>query len=226
MLLDPLEEQLDLPAAPIKLGDRERRQCGVVGEKHKRLALGGPEPNATQRRWVTRLGVEHGEDDRLIADELPRSIHCSGVSPLGLEIGFRTSDEEGPGEVQSVQAFEIEITAVHHVEGTRFGQQYVQHVDVVQFPVGDVDEARDIAAQIDQRVQLDRSLGRAKRCPREQPAFRKVGVSEVAITPPYAPSQHSVTGRWFCTPDVLKIAAKGLHRRCMNKSGHFRSVSS
>lgn len=33
MLLDPLEEQFDLPAATVKLGDRERRQLEVVGQK-------------------------------------------------------------------------------------------------------------------------------------------------------------------------------------------------
>ena len=67
-----------------------------------------------------------------------------------------------------MQALEVEIAAVHHVEGAGLGQQLVEHVDVVQFPVGDVDEARDVAAQVDQRVQFDRRLGRSERCPREQ----------------------------------------------------------
>ena len=70
--------------------------------------------------------------------------------------------------MQAVQALEIEITPVHHIEGARLGQQFVQDVDVVQFPVGNVDEARDVAAQIDQRVQFARCFGRTKRCPREQ----------------------------------------------------------
>ena len=33
--------------------------------------------------------------------------------------------------------------------------------------VADVDEGRDVVAQIEQRVQFDRRLGRAKRCPRK-----------------------------------------------------------
>jgi hypothetical protein len=50
MLLDPLEEQLDLPAAFAKRADRQRRQCGVVGrepsllldpETQDRMQLGG-----------------------------------------------------------------------------------------------------------------------------------------------------------------------------------------
>ena len=70
--------------------------------------------------------------------------------------------------MQSVQALEIELTAVHHKEGARLRQRLVEHVDVVQLPVGDVDEGGDVAAQVDQRVQLDGRLGRTKRCPRKQ----------------------------------------------------------
>ena len=38
----------------------------------------------------------------------------------------------------------------------------------MQLAVGDVDEAGDVAAQIDQCMKLDRRLGRAKRCPGKQ----------------------------------------------------------
>ena len=33
MLFDPFEEQFDLPATTVKLGDRQRRQIEVVGQK-------------------------------------------------------------------------------------------------------------------------------------------------------------------------------------------------
>ena len=49
MLLDPFEEQLDLPAAFVERGDGQGKQCGVVGQKHQRLArLGVVEANAAQ----------------------------------------------------------------------------------------------------------------------------------------------------------------------------------
>ena len=38
VLLDPLEEQLDLPALPIQLRDESGRQCEVVGQKGDALA--------------------------------------------------------------------------------------------------------------------------------------------------------------------------------------------
>jgi DNA repair protein RadC len=59
MLLDPFEEQLDLPPASIEFGDREGRQREVVGEKDQRLVgLGILEPNASQRRVEAFVGIE------------------------------------------------------------------------------------------------------------------------------------------------------------------------
>ena len=50
MLLDPLEEQLDLPAQTVELGDGEGGQREVVGEKDQSLAgLGILEPDTPQR---------------------------------------------------------------------------------------------------------------------------------------------------------------------------------
>ena len=71
-----IEKQLDLPAAAIKLGDRERRQREVVGEKHQRLAFIGFEPNAPQRFRVACLGVEHGERNGLQIRPVERSSAC------------------------------------------------------------------------------------------------------------------------------------------------------
>jgi hypothetical protein len=58
-----------LPTASIEFGDREGRQCEVVGEKDQRLVgLGILEPNASQRRVEALVGVEAREDDGLIAE--------------------------------------------------------------------------------------------------------------------------------------------------------------
>ena len=52
MLLDPFEEQFDLPAQPVELGDGERGQGEVVGQKDEPLArFGVAEADAAQRRF-------------------------------------------------------------------------------------------------------------------------------------------------------------------------------
>lgn len=70
--------------------------------------------------------------------------------------------------MEAVEPLEIEVAAIHHVEGARLGNEHVEDVDIVQFAVGDVNEARDSAAQVEQRVQFYRRFGFAKLGPRKQ----------------------------------------------------------
>ena len=90
MLLDPLEEQLDLPAQTVELGDGEGGQREVVGEKDQSLAgLGILEPDTSQRRGEALVRVEAGERDGLVADEAGASVDRMRVSALGLEVNCR-----------------------------------------------------------------------------------------------------------------------------------------
>ena len=52
-----------------------------------------------------------------------------------------------------------------HEEGTRPQYKLVQHVDLVSFSIGYVNEAGDIAPQVQRCVQLDGRLVREKRHP-------------------------------------------------------------
>lgn len=67
--------------------------------------------------------------------------------------------------MQGAQALEVQIATIHDVDRSGFWNQDVEHVDVVQLAIRDVDEAGNAAAQIEPRVHLDRRLGRAKECP-------------------------------------------------------------
>ena len=42
--------------------------------------------------------------------------------------------------MQGMQPPEVEVTAIHHVEGARLEGNQVEDVDVVQFAVGDMDK--------------------------------------------------------------------------------------
>src|SRR5881227_4055211 len=76
-----------------------------------------------------------------------------------------SGDEECARLSERKEPLEIQIGAVHDIKRTRLGDQKVENVDVVDIPLGDVDEARDRAAQIQQSVKLDRRLGGTKWCP-------------------------------------------------------------
>src|SRR5437879_7640985 len=163
MLLDPFEKQLDLPPATIKLGDGERRQDEIVGEKHQPLAgVGVFDSDATQGCVEVLARVEAGEHDSLIANQPRASIDRMRIATLGFEVGFGAGDKEAFRLVQPIKSFEVDVSSVHDVESTRLGQQQVQNVDVVQFAIADVEKRRDVAAQVQQRVQLDGRPGRGQ----------------------------------------------------------------
>ena len=67
--------------------------------------------------------------------------------------------------MNGVESFEIQIAAVHHIEGARFCNEQVQNLDIVNSSFGNMDEFRDTAPQIQQGMEFDCSFGFAKPCP-------------------------------------------------------------
>ncbi len=169
VLLDPLEEQFDLPPAFVKRGDGERGQCCVVGQKHQRLARRGVfEPNAPHVLGVMLAGVKTIEPDALIADHARGPVDSVRVHAAGVHTTLGAREEEGPSLMYLVKPGKVQITTIHHVERPRLDRQDVQHIDVVHFAVADVDKGRNGPTQIQQGVQFDSGFGRPKRRPIEQ----------------------------------------------------------
>lgn len=169
MLLDPLEEQLDLPAAFVQRGNRQCGQGCVVGQEHQRLAgFRVFEADAPQLFGIVLRDVETVEHDALIADDAGTSIDLHRVHPVRVHSSFGANYEERPRLMQREQATEIQITPIHHVESPCLEGQGIQHVDFVGLAIRDVDESRNIAAQIQQGMQSDRRLAGAKQCPWKQ----------------------------------------------------------
>ena len=170
MLFDPFEEQLDLPSTLVERRNGEWGQCCVVGEEDKRLAgLGVFESHSAQ----VVLGIVFGDvmavhGDGLIADYAVEFVARSRVDPAGIHIGLGSGDKEGSALMHREESCKIQVTAIHHVESTSLDGQEVQHVDIVQLAVADVNEGGNGSSQIEQGMQLDRSFGASKRCPLEQ----------------------------------------------------------
>ena len=162
MLLDPLEEQLHLPALPIQRADGPRRQAEVVGQKHQSFAGLVREADAPQMCRVPVAGVQPVERDGLIAAHTGLAVGRRGVEPSGIEIRLRPDDEECSRLVQGIEAIEVGVPPVHHIESSGLGDQEVEHIDLVQLAVRNMDKARNTAPQIEQRVQPNRCLGRTE----------------------------------------------------------------
>ena len=101
----------------------------------------------------------------MVADQACASVDRLRVAALGFEIGLGAKDKEAARGGVSTQALEAQIAPIHSIEGPRLGDQVIQHVDLVEFAVADEDERRNVAAHLQEGVQFDRRVGRAKRRP-------------------------------------------------------------
>ncbi len=136
MLLDPLEEQLNLPPTPVQLGDGQWRKFHVIGEKHQFLvALRVAVTDSAQKLRVAVLGVGAGQSDPLVTDQAGGAVHRVRVDTLALGVLFGAQHKVAADHVHDLKAGEIQVGAVHDVERTAFGDQPVQYVHVVQFAI-------------------------------------------------------------------------------------------
>ena len=70
--------------------------------------------------------------------------------------------------MQTVKTFEIEIAAIQNIERSGFGDQIVEGVDVVDFPLGNLNKRRNISAKIEQGMEFDCGFVFSESSPREK----------------------------------------------------------
>ena len=102
MLLDPLEEQFDLPAAFVKGADGQRRQVEVVAQEGQPLAaVGAFEADAAQMIWIVLRGVKAVQRNGLVANQASALVHRPGVDPVRTQVrfgaGYKRSCPPGAG---------------------------------------------------------------------------------------------------------------------------------
>ena len=126
MLLDPLEEPLDLPAAFVQRGNRQRRQRRVVGQEHQCLArVGVLEADASQMLGVLPRGVVAVEHHALIADHSGAPLGGDRVHAPRVHGRLGPRDKECPGLMQRIQTFKVHVAAIHDVKGAGLECQHV-----------------------------------------------------------------------------------------------------
>ena len=162
MLLDPAEEDLDLPAAAVQLGDLKRVQGEVVGEEDQRtLLLGFDVANPTQRFAIALLRIEATKPDRLVAAQPGCPIDKATGVDVEAQVRLGANREERSGIGEAGEPAEVEIGPVHHVNRPWLDWYLVEHVDLVNQPFRRSAKRGNRSSQIQQCVQLGRSLGRS-----------------------------------------------------------------
>src|SRR4051812_31068800 len=168
MLFDPFEKQFHLPAALVESANGQRRKLKVVGEEYQGLGrFGILETDSAELMGIVLAGTDPVEHNGLVAYQASGSIGGCRVDAPRIHVCLGSSHEKGSCLRKRVEPLEIQVAAVHDVERSRLGDQQVEGNEVVDLPVGDMDEARNRAAQIQQGVKLDRRLRRTKWCPRK-----------------------------------------------------------
>ena len=164
MLLDPFEEQFDLPASAIELGDGQCWDGKVVGQEDQQLAgLGIAITDATQRDGIIVSGSQAGHHDGLVEAQAGGFIHGLGATAGAAEVLLGTGNEERAALMNPMPANEVQVAAIHDVKRTGFPDKLVEDVDIMNTGSGDNDDGGKVALEGQQGVEFDGGFGAAKR---------------------------------------------------------------
>src|ERR1035437_956989 len=109
-----------------------------------------------------------GQPDDLITAHAAAWRNRPGFQALEFETGLGSSDKERGGQHKAIESSKIDVAAIHDIEGAGLQNQFIQDAHIGLFSLGNRDKRGDGAAQIQKRVQLDRSLGAAETRPGKQ----------------------------------------------------------
>ena len=166
MLLEPFEEQFDLPASPIQSRDGQRRHGEVVGQKDQGFARGGIAiTDAAQRVGIIVLGRQAGHHHGLVETQAGGFIYGTGVTAGAAEVLLGAGDEESPALMNPMPPGEVQVAAIHDVERAGFPDELVEDVHIMNTARGDNDDGGKVAAQGQQGVEFDGGFGTAERGP-------------------------------------------------------------
>jgi hypothetical protein len=169
MLLDPFEEQFDLPSALVQLCDGQSGHDEVVGQEDQAITcFDVVEFDSPDFVRVILGSIEAGEDAGLITYQPACTIDFMGIHSTEPGITLGTDDEEGLREVDLIEPGVIKITTIHDVERTCFREQVIEDVDVMDLTVSDKGKRWDTSSQIKQGVEFDCRFRLAEVCPGEK----------------------------------------------------------
>ncbi len=169
MLFDPFEEEFDLPAATIELGNGQSWHGEVVGQEDQRLArFWVAIADATHGDGIIMLGVKSGQHHGLIETQAGGFVHGAGVTAGAAEVLLGAGDEESAALVEAMPAGEVEVAAIHDVERAGFPDELVKDVDVMNTARGDNDDRGKVALERQQGVEFDGGFVLPKRGPRKE----------------------------------------------------------
>ena len=168
MLLDPLEEEFDLPSLLIDGSNSCRGDVEIVGEKDQAFVdVGRVKAHASQGRRELSKRILPIENNGLFRTNAGGTIDRVRTAAPKAEILFGANDEEDHRLMEAKEPAEIDISAIHNNEATGVSMQAIQDVRIVAANICNVDKRRDGAVQVEQGVDFDSGLGLLEWSPRK-----------------------------------------------------------
>lgn len=150
VLLDPLEEQLNLPPIFIK-------ECNIFGGKIKIVCVVCESAiefwrvvnDATNGCWIIRFVSLASEANRLVTKNI---ILCffkvkSTINLIG-RMKLFSNDEECPRTIDFIESNEVKVASIKYIAGKRLVCKPVHRVDVVHLSIGDSVEHRNLCDNV------------------------------------------------------------------------------
>lgn len=163
VLLDPFEEEFDLPSALVDQRDSQCRDRKVVGKEDQVLAgFFVEEVDSTQGNGISFLGESSAEPDCLVAAQPGIFGDLARLPDMEVEIALGPNDEERSGLSKPEETGEIEVSTIHYIDGSGSHRHPVEEGNIVFPSLRNVDKQRDRALQIHLRMNLHGSFGFAE----------------------------------------------------------------
>ncbi len=167
MLLDPLEEQLNLPSLAIEFGNGYGIQREVVSQEAidstvSKVLI----DNESEVVGILSAGVKACEPDSLVRDEPGLRINLAAINDFILHVVLGSGDK--PCMIlmkMGVKRIKLDITFVHQIIGVRLNRHFIKNLGIVNRSLCKTDKCRDGAVEIHQSMHLDSSLAMMKRSP-------------------------------------------------------------
>jgi len=169
ILLDPSEEQLDLPAELVKLSDRQRRKREVIRQEDQIAAvIPVIEANPAEPLREAFLRIESDQGDDLIGSHIRSSINRAGNKPITSQVRLGPDNEKRLALMKSKESAVIHVAAVEDIKTTGFKDEFIQNPHVVRFSIGNMDKRRNRTPQIKKRMKLDGAFILTEHGPRKK----------------------------------------------------------
>src|SRR5882762_7100814 len=147
MLLDPAEQEFNLPAPFIESRNLDCRAFEIIGDESNHSAFGTLDPDAPQ--WNRQTGIafagEHDigivDDFKAVADGL---AYVAGLRLAQARVHLGARDEESVGGVDLLPPAKVIIAFVENVGRTGFQLRLTADLDVIDGRRRNLDTTRDI----------------------------------------------------------------------------------